>query len=118
MTAFDNFIKQKKFYEDYRIAYPGIADSSLRSVYTEKINRAAEDFREVAMSPNPTKQAYLDKIKTGLARFNDTYVKYDTEDAERVCHYFEELMQIVGVDSSDGILNNYLYGFDPDKIKK
>jgi hypothetical protein len=56
---------------------------------------------------------YQDKIKIGLKRFGDIYINLDTEDRERVCHYFEELMDIVGLESSDGHLNNFMYGFDP-----
>jgi hypothetical protein len=46
-----------------------------------------------------------------LDRFKSIYVEIDTEDRERVCAYFEELMDIVGLESSDGHLNNFLYGF-------
>jgi hypothetical protein len=42
----------------------------------------------------------------------------DTEDKERVCTYFEELMDIVELDSSNGQLNEFLYGFDPNQLKK
>ncbi|RYE55749.1 MAG: DUF4844 domain-containing protein, partial [Sphingobacteriales bacterium] len=30
-------------------------------------------------------------------------------------HYFEELMQLVGLNSSEGRLNKFLYGFDPSQ---
>jgi len=115
MDKFDAFIQKEKFVKDMTIFYPGIADPTLRPVLTEKINQAAEDFRSVALSSNPTQQAYLEKIKIGLKRFENTSVMYDSEDKERVCHYFEELMNIVGLKSSDGILNTFLYGFNPDE---
>jgi len=118
MDKFDAFIQKNKFVEDTTILYPGIANPALRPMLTEKINQAAEDFRSAALSSNPTKQAYLEKIKIGLKRFENTEVMYDTEDKERVCHYFEELMNIVGLESSEGILNTFLYGFNPDDIKK
>ena len=74
---------------------------------------AADDFRKIAESGKTTDKNYQDKIKIGLERFNDVYLILDTEDRERVCHYFEELMDIVGLQSSDGLLNNFMYGFDP-----
>ena len=43
---------------------------------------------------------------------------YDTEDRERVCHYFEELMSLVGLESSGEILNTVMYGFNPDDLRK
>lgn len=118
MDKFDAFIQKEKFIEDVTIPYPGIADPSLRPMLTEKINQAAEDFRNVSLSVNPSNKAYLEKIRLGLDRFLNTEVMYDTEDRERVCHYFEELMDIVGLESSEGILNTFMYGFNPDDFKK
>ena len=48
---------------------------------------------------------------------NKIYMQLDTEDRERVSTYFEELMDIVGLQSSDGKLNQFIYGFDPNEIK-
>ena len=42
----------------------------------------------------------------------------DTEDRERVCSYFEELMNIVKLESSEGQLNKFMYGFDPSEMTK
>jgi hypothetical protein len=53
-------------------------------------------------------------IQIGLDRFADLYVQLDTEDRERVCSYMEELMDIVGLESSAGHLNNFMFGFDPN----
>ena len=117
MNKFDEFIQKEKFVEDTVLLYPGIANPSLRPLLTEKINQAAEDFRTVSLSSNPSKIAYLEKIKIGLDRFKSTYIMYDTEDRERVGHYFEELMNIVGLESSEGILNTFLYGFNPEDFK-
>jgi hypothetical protein len=58
---------------------------------------------------------YQNAIKIGLDRFSDLYLKLDTEDRERVCSYFEELMDIVGLESSGGHLNDFMYGFNPTK---
>jgi hypothetical protein len=115
MDKFDVFIQKEKFVEDLANFYPGIANPTMRPVYTKLINKAAEDFREVFTSSNPTKESYLAKMKIGLARFHDTEIMADTEDKERLCHYFEELMDMVGLQSSEGILNEFLYGFDPNK---
>ena len=113
---FAEFISKKKFVEeDY---YPGISDEKLRPIFTEKINKAAFDFKTVAESENPTDKKYQEKIKVGLSRFADIYMELDTEDRERVCTYFEELMDIVGLESSNGQLNNFMYSFDPNEIIK
>jgi hypothetical protein len=113
---FAEFIAKKKFVEENY--YPGISDESMRPVFTEKINQVAEDFKTVAQSEKPTIEKYQEQIGIGLSRFSDVYLELDTEDRERVCTYFEELMDIVELESSNGQLNNFMYGFDPNKIKK
>ena len=113
---FEEFIAKKKFVaENY---YPGIADEKLRPVFTEKINQVATDFKTVVESENPTDKKYHEKIRVGLSRFADVYLDLDTEDRERVCTYFEELMDIVGLKSSNGQLNKFMYGFDPNELIK
>jgi len=110
------FIAKKKFVAEEM--YPGIATDQLRPIFTHKINEAAADFKTIAFSAKPTDKKYQDKIKTGLSRFADVYPDLDTEDKERVCSYFEELMDIVGLQSSDGQLNKFMYGFDPNEEMK
>lgn len=112
--AFDSFISKEKFQEDMTIHYPGISAPALKPILTDKINQAAEDLRETSLKLNPTKEDYLRALEKGLSGF-DRYTPFDTEDRERAGHYFEELMQIVGLESSGGRLNKFLYGFDPDK---
>ena len=110
MTKFEEFKKKEKFVKESSFFYPGIADPKMRLVLTEKINKAADDFKAVAESKNPTEKLYQDKIEIGLARFSDVYLDLDTEDRKRVCSYFEELMDIVGLESSGGHLMKFMYG--------
>ncbi|MEP0264587.1 DUF4844 domain-containing protein [Dokdonia sp.] len=113
---FAEFIAKKKFIkENY---YTGIPDKKIQLLSTENINQVATDFRAVATSEKPTDKKYQEKIKIGLLRFSSFYLELDTEDRERVCTYFEELMDIVGLESSNGQLNTFMYGFDPNKPKK
>ena len=113
MDKFEEFKEKVKYVEDSKLFYPGIMDESMRPILTNKINLVADDFKAVSLSENPTDEKYHKAIKTGLKRFADIYVKLDTEDRERTCSYFEELMDIVDLESSDGQLNNFMYGFDP-----
>ncbi|WP_421824980.1 DUF4844 domain-containing protein [Flagellimonas oceanensis] len=110
---FTEFISKKKFVQEGY--YPGIADEKMRPIFTEKINDVASDFKSVSESENPTDEKYQEKIKIGLSKFADVYMELDTEDRERVCTYFEELMDIVGLESSNGQLNKFMYGFDPNE---
>ena len=113
--SFAEFMENKKFVQQpYPNYYPGIADENMRPVLTEKIHQAAIDFKAVAASEKPTDKKYHEKIGIGLSRFKDVYMQLDTEDRERVCTYFEELMDIVELESSNGQLNTFMYGFDPN----
>jgi hypothetical protein len=113
---FVEFTAKKKFVEEN--FYPGIADEKMRPVFTEKINQIATDFKTVAESEKPTDKKYQEKIGIGLSRFAKIYRELDTEDRERVCTYIEELMDIVELESSNGQLNKFMYGFDPNELIK
>lgn len=117
MDKFEDFKIKEKFIPDSTTHYPGIADPALRPILTKKINLAAGDFQNIAKSGMATDKEYQDKIEVGLNRFSDIYINLDTEDRERICKYFEELMDIVGLESSAGHLNEFMYGFDPTKKK-
>lgn len=118
MDKFEAFKQKEKFVEDKTMLYPGIADIKLLPIFTEKINQAADDFKDVALQESPTAEEYLEKIRIGLERFQDVYLQINTEDRERICQYFEELMVIVGLKSSGGQLNKFMYGFDPVDVRK
>ena len=106
--------KQKeKFLEDNKLLYPGIGDPKMLLVLTNKINKTAIDFKKVSSSKNPTSEQYQKVIKTNLKTFKGIYTNLDTEDRERICNYIEELMDIVKLESSDGLLNKFMYDFDP-----
>lgn len=108
---FEAFKNKEKFIEDLSLFYPGIGDKKMRPIYTKMINLAADDFAEIAKKENPSAKGYHKKIQIGLARFSSLKLSIDTEDRERICAYFEELMDIVGLESSEGQLNQFMYEF-------
>jgi len=112
MMQFEEFKNKEKFIQDDRLFYPGIGDPALRPILTEKINFAADDFKKLAEKGNASNKDYQDMIKKGLDRFSGLYLQLDTEDRQRICHYFEELMDIVELESSGGHLNRFMYGLD------
>jgi hypothetical protein len=115
MTKFEDFKNKEKFVQDDKLFYPGIGDLTLKPILTKKINIAGEDFKTIANKGTVSDKEYQAAIKDGLGRFAELYLQLDTEDRERICSYFEELMDIVGLESSDGHLNNFMYGFDHSK---
>ena len=95
---FIKFNQKNKFNKDESLFYPGLEDKNIQSNLTKEINKLAKTFESI--------QSSLKVIE-----------KYDldTEDRTRVANYIEELMDIVELESSNGLLNNYVYGFDPTK---
>ena len=59
-----------------------------------------------------TKQAFLDDAIAALRAFDTV----DTEDKERAYAGVEGIMDILGIESSDGRLNEAMYGFDPTRL--
>lgn len=110
MTKLEEFKHKEKFIPDEQLFYSGIGDLTQKPILTEKINLVADDFEKLAKSGNATDKDYQNAIKHGLERFAGIYI--DSENQERICYYFEELMDIVELESSDGQLNNFRYGFD------
>jgi hypothetical protein len=106
-VIFTEFINKEKFNEDISIFYPGVSDIKMKPILTEKINEVAGQFEKVANDEHPTNKKYQEVIKQGLILFSD--LELDTEDRERIGLYFEELMDIVGLESSDGQLNRFIY---------
>ncbi|MDX8553126.1 DUF4844 domain-containing protein [Tenacibaculum sp. 1B UA] len=110
---FREFIEKKKFVsENY---YSGVSDEKLKPFLSKKINLIASDFLIVYQSGSPSEQKYQEKIELGLSRFESVYLSLDTEDRERICTYIEELMDIIELNSSNGLLNKFMYGFDISK---
>ena len=91
--------------------YSGCLDPSLRVRLESEINALLS--RLVAeIAAHPTKSFVLAEF----ARTLDGVRATDTEDRERFCGYIEEIMDILNIDSSDGLLNTWIYGFDPKSV--
>lgn len=113
-TAIDKieaFKKKEKFQADMKILYPGVGNERLKPILTEKINLTASDFEKIIKSGNTNEEEFQKAIEIGLNRFSNIYVELDTENRERICGYFEELMDIVHLKNSDGKLNDFMYNF-------
>lgn len=54
-----------------------------------------------------TNRMILNEFETGLESLED--IAFDTEDRERVCYYYEEIMDIIGLESTNELLNNWMY---------
>ena len=88
--------------------YTGVHDASERLAAEATINTVIERVEEL-LPGAPTKGAVLREFSLGLSRITLS----DTEDREQAALYMEHIMDCVGMESSDGVLNTWMYGFDP-----
>ncbi len=116
-AAFETFIKKDKFGVDHKLKYKGVSNDILRSSLSKKVNLVAKDFMAVSSEELPTDIKYQKKIMYGLDRFKDFKKDLSKDDRARICHYIIELMDIIDLKSSRGLLNMFTYGFDPSTIK-
>ena len=95
-----------KFAEDLEHLYPGAATSEQRVEYESYANDLISRVAEL-----PDTAAASDVFDLFRACLRNFEYK-DTEDRERICIVCECVMDAVGIDSSNGLLNEWLYGYD------
>jgi len=69
------------------------------------------DRLAIGLLESPQKSYVLSEFLEMLKAFE----REDTEEREQACTYCERVMGILGIASSDGTLNTWLYGFDPER---
>jgi hypothetical protein len=85
--------------------YTGVRDETDRESAGLVVNELIRSI-EYGLPEHPTKQFVLSQFSIALSNLHLT----DTEDREQATRYFEAIMDCVGLDSSDGLLNRWLYG--------
>ncbi len=106
--ALESFIAKKKFEPEGR--YPGTVDEAVRNQLEGQINALAERLLKNASSA-PLKERVLGEFKAALPAFEIA----DSEERAHTLDYLVEIMDIYGIESSDGLLNTWFYGFDPSQ---
>ncbi len=90
--------------------YPGAPTEEVR-LNAERAMNAMLDQLAIGLPQSPRKSHVLSECLEMLKAFEHE----DTEEREQACTYCERVMDILGVASSDGALNTWLYGFDPEQ---
>ncbi|MBF9142278.1 DUF4844 domain-containing protein [Hymenobacter properus] len=99
------FKAQAKF--DADSVYTGAWPAEIRPVLNAVLNQSADEFIRISAA-QPTQEQYLQAMAAGLAQIDAA--ELDTEDRERVAEQYQTLMDIVGLPSSEGQLNKFVYG--------
>ena len=108
VSELEILLTEKKFIEDSSIMYPGVPDEVTR-VSAEVIINGLTSRILLGIVENPTKGYVLGQFKLTLDRLSI----FDSEDADRALRYMERIMNILSIESSDGLLNEWRYGFEP-----
>lgn len=107
--AINQYISRDKFAETSD--YPGVGNEELRKPMNEMLNILARTFQKIAHQ-QPDEKLYQTAIKQILGNMENIYL--DSEDQDQFCRSIEALMDIVGLESSGGLLNKWRYGFNPE----
>ena len=110
MKALAALREESKFHE--RDFYPGAPNEAAR-LEAESAVDAMLDRLLAGLEASPTKEFVLTEFQVMLDGFDSP----ETEEREEICAYCERVMFILGIERSDGLLNRWLYGFDPDEVK-
>lgn len=110
----EKFKTQDHFAGDGQL-YTGVQNSALRMSLNQKVADTAQAFIALYQQKNePTKAELLQVLANGIRQIDPD--KLDTEDREQVATTFESFLDIVGLESSEGILNKWVYGEEISKL--
>ena len=98
--------RERKFVQDMRLHYPGAPNEGLRIALEKRVNGAIDRIAQ-GIQDNPRKSFVLGTFKQLLA---DTQT-LDSEERDRLLNYFEQIMVILDIRSSNELLNVWRYGF-------
>jgi len=96
---------EKKFLSDSQTFYPGTPDETTRLAVEKTMNNLIAQIVN-GLKNKPEKAFVLSKFKSCLPLFD----QFDSAEQDQVCNYLEEIMRIVGIDSSEKLINLWRYG--------
>jgi len=107
ILALRQFRDLKKFSANEALFYSGAPNEAIRIEAENKLNNMIDYLLE-HIAKNPTMDFVLKQFEIMLKGFTN----YDSEEMDRICTYCEEVMDIFNIESSDGLLMKWRYGFD------
>mgnify|MGYP005989135691 CR=1 FL=1 len=99
---------QKKFLANLALFYPGAPDELIRIEAENVINSAL-----VKLIDSPPDSLTENEFWLTLKVAAKQLAKMDSEEMDRGLSYMEEIMGIYKIESSEGRLNDWRYGFEP-----
>ncbi|WP_228199814.1 MULTISPECIES: DUF4844 domain-containing protein [Acinetobacter] len=106
--------KLEQFQTNKHFAYGNASDSTLQEhILKNHINQSIESTRQAFIhlyqsNSQPSKQQLLHILSNGINQIDPNSLY--TDDREQVATIFENFLDVIGLESSDGILNTWVYG--------
>ncbi len=108
-SALRAFIHKRKFLAEP--LYPGATNEATREKCQAAIDALAERLIPLADAAVDQRLFARELTQTML-----DFGPADSEERERAASYVEEVMDILEIESSDGLLNMWALGFDPAEL--
>jgi hypothetical protein len=105
LAKFSELRSQAKYVDVPGTIYNGMRPESCRLLAEEQLNRLIDRLRE-GLPSRPSKKFVLAEFAITMAQFEAS----DTEDREQLLRYLTEIMDVLGIVSSDGLLSRWMYG--------
>ncbi|RQO79680.1 hypothetical protein DBR40_01595 [Pedobacter sp. KBW01] len=106
-------IKELELLKEQRIFFE-VESPALTDVHIISILKNGVDEFQYVIKQNGSDDMFREIISSTIKKIEEIENGLDTEDKEAVCLYFEKMMDAVELESSGGILNTWLYGFNPE----
>lgn len=100
-------LNEKKYIHD-GFSYTGAFNESERKVIEKELN----DFIEELIKKD-TEINTQDQLLKSMRQFLYSSSSSDTENREYLASYMEKILDVYSISSSDGLLNEWMYGFNP-----
>lgn len=95
----------------FPLGYVGLLPEENQPKANEHLNSSIQRLIDLLeKNPTPTKDEVLNEFKIGLNPMKD--IAIDTEDRERVCEYYSDIRVIIGFETTNGVLNDWMYGLN------
>ena len=104
-----NSLRKNDLFGPDGFLYTGVQDEGQKLSLSQRFDEVLCNFIG-ACEEGAAPEKMLELLKSTLSQFDR--VSLDTEDAENLAGNFEKIMDCIGLESSDGSLNDWMYGFD------
>ena len=114
INQLNQFQQQDHFLTDGYL-YSGVQDPQLKKLLNKKVAETAEAYIQLYQhSAQPSKQQRLKILSDGIHQIDPDSL--GTDDREQVAGTFEHFLDITGLESSEGILNTWLYNEEINEL--